>query len=216
MTYKYVENQVLKLLNQYTIAGTGVADTYNNQKDYLLRIPSLVNDAMMEIATTVRKIQVVTPLCDLECIRCDDQECWFVMPDDFFMLKSGDTVRTHAGRTVHVQVVSQLGQNILIVPKGPAQDRCDMIIVVYFRYPELLDEDRANVDPDTELDNTPDTHLAIPYYVAGVLAMHDDPFLCSTLMNGYEDKLAKMMPPVTADVHPVQDAYATNWTHNIY
>ena len=35
MTYEYVENQVLKLLNQYTMAGESVAETYNNQKDYI-------------------------------------------------------------------------------------------------------------------------------------------------------------------------------------
>jgi hypothetical protein len=70
MTYQECKNQVLKLLNQYTIAGNAVADGYNNQADYIRRIPSLINDAMMEISTTVRKIEAqcelrvggVTPL----------------------------------------------------------------------------------------------------------------------------------------------------------
>ena len=56
MTYEQVKNQTLKLLNQYSVAGNKVEGSYNNQADYLKRIPELVNDAMVEIATTARKI----------------------------------------------------------------------------------------------------------------------------------------------------------------
>ena len=50
MTYGQVKSYILQLLNQETIAGGTVADNYNCQADYLLRIPHLVNDAMTEIA----------------------------------------------------------------------------------------------------------------------------------------------------------------------
>ena len=62
MKYGELRDQVLKLLNQYTVAGYPVAETYNNQADYLKRIPAFANDAMMEIATTTRKIPVTIPL----------------------------------------------------------------------------------------------------------------------------------------------------------
>ena len=45
MKYGELRDQVLKLLNQYTVAGAPVAETYNNQADYLKRIPSFANDA---------------------------------------------------------------------------------------------------------------------------------------------------------------------------
>ena len=62
MVYRELKNQVLKLLNQYTMAGAAVSDLYNNQMDYINRIPGLANDAMMEIATTVRKIPATMEL----------------------------------------------------------------------------------------------------------------------------------------------------------
>ena len=211
MTYDYVEKQVLKLLNQYTMAGNNVAETYNNQKDYLERIPGLVNDAMMEISTTMRKIPVLVRLADLDSEDLGRQ-MRYTMPEDFYQLKSGDTVVTLDGATLHTQTYAVLGQYYMLVPKAEVGDYA----ITYYRYPTLLPADRADVDPATELDNVPETHLAIPYYVAGMLAMHDDPFLCATLMNGYEDKLAKMPPDISADVAATQDAYGFYTYHTYY
>ena len=45
MTYGQVRDHVLMLLNQYTIAGSAVEPSYNNQQDYLARIPALVSTA---------------------------------------------------------------------------------------------------------------------------------------------------------------------------
>ena len=41
MTYGQLKADVLRLIHQYSIAGNKVATTYNNQQDYLNRIPSL-------------------------------------------------------------------------------------------------------------------------------------------------------------------------------
>ena len=93
MKYGELRDQVLKLLNQYTVAGDPVAETYNNQADYLKRIPAFANDAMMEIATTTRKIPVTIPLDFLpheefgEYLR-------YCLPADFYQFKSGDTLVT--------------------------------------------------------------------------------------------------------------------------
>ena len=65
MTYGQVKSYILQLLNQATIAGGTVADNYNCQADYLLRIPHLINDAMTEIATTARKIPAVLDLSEI-------------------------------------------------------------------------------------------------------------------------------------------------------
>lgn len=211
MNYEYVENQVLKLLNQYTVAGESVAETYNNQQDYLERIPGLVNDAMMELATTVRKIPVVVRLADLEAEDIGRQ-LRYKMPEDFYQFKSGDTVVTLDGVTLHTQVYTVLGQYYMLIPKDEAGDYA----ITYYRYPHLLPADRDQVEPTTELDNAAETHLAIPYYVAGMLAAHDDPFLCATLMNGYEDKLSKMVPDISAEVSSTQDVYDLSAYHTYY
>ena len=43
MTYGQMRDRVLMLLNQYSIAGGKIRVTYNNQADYLARVPGAVN-----------------------------------------------------------------------------------------------------------------------------------------------------------------------------
>lgn len=57
MNYGQVRDQALMLVNKYTLAGDKIARTYNNQADYLIRIPSLVDEAMQIIASGPRRIQ---------------------------------------------------------------------------------------------------------------------------------------------------------------
>lgn len=222
MTYQEVKNQVLKLLNQYTIAGTTVADTYNNQADYIKRIPGLINDAMMELSTTVRKIEKTVKLDPLDVIgdflNLGESYC-FAMPDDFFSFKSGDNWLIVDGRPVksqeytysggrwpgHLLAHVNRGHSKITVPKELVDNH--EVLMTYYCYPELLDEEDANIPADTALDNVPEVHRAIPYYVAGVLAMHDDPFLASNLMNAYEDKLAKMQPRLAVETEQIRDVY---------
>ena len=56
LTLKDVQDMSLQLINQYSIAGSSIASSYNNQQDYLLRIPLLVNAAQNYVATTAKKI----------------------------------------------------------------------------------------------------------------------------------------------------------------
>ena len=56
MTYGELKRQALMLISQYSIAGTTVPASYNNQADYIMKIPLLVDSAEMEIATTVKPI----------------------------------------------------------------------------------------------------------------------------------------------------------------
>lgn len=200
MTYKWLKNQVLKLLNQYTMAGSPVADLYNNQQDYLERIPSLANDAIMEIATTVRKIQATM---DLSMLPSEDlgEQIRYRLPTDFYQFKSGDTVITTDGKVLHTNQYSLQGQRFLIVPK----DEDGEYSITYYRYPVLLEEKPADGD---ELDNAPETHFAVPFYVASFLAAHDEPFLCSLFMNKFTDKLQNMLPDITAEAHATTDAYS--------
>lgn len=214
MTYVQVKDQVLKLLNQYTVAGSPVAESYNNQADYIARIPGLINDALMEISTTVRKIEKELSLIASASSEDLGEEYRFDLPDDFLQFKSGDNFIVFRGNLFHHQAHRYLGQKCIILPKKLVEE-CDPVLV-YYRYPILLPEDESQIRPTAALDNTLEVHRAIPYYVAGMLALHDDPFLASSLMNAYEDKLAKMQPEITAEAGPVLDAYNFHWPHYGY
>ena len=56
MNYGQVKRRALALAQQYSIAGVPVKESYNNQADALLKLPDLVNDAQLLIATTARPI----------------------------------------------------------------------------------------------------------------------------------------------------------------
>lgn len=199
MNYGQVKDQVLKLLNQYTIAGSKVASSYNNQQDYVERIPTLVNDAMMEIATTARKIPAVLSLNSLDREDLGDHVRYH-LPDDFYQFVSGSVVTTKEGRVLHTNCFGIQGRKILLIPSSEAGDLC----VEYYRYPNLLPD---VPDDDEQLDNEPETHFAIPFYVAAYLVSHDDLTLCALFNNTYEAKLAKMSAGVTAEVRTVDDVY---------
>lgn len=199
MTYGQVRDQVLKLLNQYTMAGAKVDGSYNDQQDYLYRIPELVNDAVMEITTTARKIPAVVNLGDLPGEDLGE-ETRYELPGDFYQLISGSAVTTAEGRVLHTNVYASQGQQYLLVPTKEAGS----YTVRYYRYPMLLGESPNDSD---ELDNAPETHRAVPYYVASYLVDHDDMALCALFQNAYEDKLNKMNTGQTAEVRRVTDLY---------
>jgi len=199
MNYGQVTRAVLQLLNQYSVAGSLVAESYNNQQDYILRIPSLVNDAVMEIATTARKIPTTLRLGDLPRVELG-REVEYKLPEDFYQFVSGSVVRTVDGRTLHTNVYSQKERKYLRVPEEEAGD----YEVSYYRYPSLLGENPRDED---RLDNEPETHYAIPYYVAAHLVVHDEAFLYQVFYNKYEDKVAKMGPGVSAEARSVADSY---------
>ena len=210
MNYGQARDLILKLLNQYTVAGEEYAVTYNNQQDYLNRIPALLNDAMMEIATTMKKIPATMNLNDLVCEE-RGHTLRFELPTDFYQFESGDTVRTKNGFTFHTNWYAQQGKRFLIIPKAEKPKDQSEYEITYYRYPTLLPEKPADSVP---LDNDPETHTAAAYYAASFLVADDSAFLASMFMNKYEDKLAKMSRGISAEVHPTADSYLFSLWYN--
>lgn len=203
MTFEQVQNQVLKLLNQYSVAGALVAPAYNNQQDYLNRVASLANDAVMEIATTARKIPATL---DLSTLGSEDAGDWvrYELPEDFYQFKTGDTLlTTDDGHLLHTNRYTISGQKYLLVPKREIEEGSSYTIT-YYRYPRLLSDKPA---PTDELDNAPETHYAVPFYVAAFLVIHDDNFLFASFYNKFEDKLAKMSAGLSVEARSVDDVY---------
>lgn len=77
--------------------------------------------------------------------------------------------------------------------------------VDYFRYPIRLE--KGIDEENTFLDNTPDTHEAIPYYVASMLCQYDNPSLAATLFNIFEIRLSRLAEGPQSEIIPIEDVY---------
>lgn len=199
MTYKWANDFTLQLINQYSVAGQKIADTYNNQADYLKRIPALLNDASMQAATTTAPIRT---LDDLNNLRCDDNGAWLVytLPEDCWQMVSGGLVRYDGTHFERFHRYHPVGANKFAVPR----DLTGEVQVEYFRYPRLLGTDPKDED---ELDNTQAVQMALPYYAAAQLVMQDDAFAFSALSNEFESRLARLSERSHTDIHTVDNVY---------
>ena len=208
MNYGQLKKLVMQLIFSESIAGEEISYTYNNQADYLRAIPGLANDGMMYIATTVKKIPEIVPLTSL---RSEDFGPYtlYIMPNNFWRLNNGGLIwqRPDIYDTQHFTYQRFHGyklyaNNKLMIPKNVPH--LDQMMVEYYRYPEQLGDEPNDL---TELDNTPDTHAVLPYYIAAQLVMYDDAFRYSALWNAFETRLSRITEPVTVEYAPVDDAY---------
>ena len=297
MTIRQCMDAVFQLLNQYSIAGSKVPLSYNDQKDTENRMLNLINDAQMEIATTVRPIH--------ESLRIVNEYTPNLLPNDRYCLSmhrkvdeaitlgptkkpataayfevDGDAVVTvgtnvvyctgsgfqeyrvlingqadkitfggtgsynfrnvamYNGEFASADDIPQYGSyrrfempedfNYSISVKyTPAfgghtkdsafvkwEDRTHILLplaapgeyfIDYCRFPVRYESD---VNTDTELDNLPDTHNAIPYFVASMIAIDDHPAAYAALYNVWETKLARLgYKPATTQTTLVEDVY---------
>ena len=199
MNFKQARDFTLQLLNRYSVAGSKIPSTYNNQSDCLIRIPALLNDAAMQAATTTAPIRVVD---DLRNLRCDDNGAWkvYTMPDDCWQICSGGLIQYDDEEFCRFHRYHPVGANKIAVPR----DLRGEVQIEYFRYPRLLDPEPKDED---ELDNTIAVQMALPYYAAAQLVMQDDAFAFSALSNEFESRLARLAHRPHTDLNYVEDVY---------
>ena len=206
MNYGQVKHAIMQLVYSDTIAGEEIATTYNNQADYLKAIPALVNDCEMYIATTVKRIPKIVPLSSL-----DKQDFgafdMYTMPSDFWRLMNGGLIwptKNDIGAPVFTRYHGYrlYANNQLLISKSV--NGISQMMVEYYRYPEALP---AAPEDSAELDNTPEVHSIIPYYVAEHLVMYDDAFRYASLWNEFETRLGRLTEPVFTESEPIQDVY---------
>jgi len=202
MLYSEIKRTVLSHINQYTMAGTPVAVNYNNQADYLNRIPQLFNEGLVNIRTLVKPDPVVLPLLNGEeyggMLR-------YRLPADFWSLKSGGVSVIRDGKFRKTNTYKLLGKDYILTPKTE-----DQYTVEYYCYPVQLPLDPADnfsVDEDLEV-----IHAACYYAAANLLRLEDE-FAYATLYNDYESRLGRISPGIRMEVAPVDDVYhfAANW-----
>lgn len=189
MTIQQCIDASLQLINQYSIVGTIVPTTYNDQQDDITRTINLINDAMMEIATNARPlIETVEFVVEKPDRKEPLGDVRFSMPENFDRATAVRFTPAYGyDRTMReASDYKWLGDDTLLVPnKYPGT-----YLVEYMRYPVqfTLETEREH----TQLDNTPDTHSIIPYYVAAMVTQYDDAKAYYNLYNIWEERLAKL------------------------
>lgn len=211
MTFGEVKVNALNLIQQETIAGTEIPGTYNNQQDYLNKIPGLVNAALMDIATTAKYIPAEVTLGELYYEESAGSRI-YELPDDMWQRRGSGLLvprqtywhDPHYGfdRFSRYRLV---GRTKLILQHPLPDDT----ILEYYRYPDRIpilsktDRNGNYYSPEQyaemerkrdaiELDNAPETHELIPYYVAANVVIYDDPFLYASFYNTYQAKKAEL------------------------
>lgn len=207
MNYAWARDFSLELINQYSIAGSEIEPSYNNQADYLHRIPKLVDDAQMYIATTAGKIREVVHLEELSRVERGD---WvlYTLPSNFWQVYGGGLIRFDGPDLQRYHRYRLLGKKQIAVPK----ELDGLLSLEYYRYPTSVGPTPADGAP---LDNREEAQQAVPYYVAAHLVMHDNAFAYSALYNEFEAKLARLAEVPQTELTVVEDAYsAAEWEHD--
>lgn len=199
MLYSEIKRETLSHINQYTMAGSQISTFYNNQADYLNRIPQLINEALVNIRTLVKPEPVVYPLTDGEdygdMIR-------YELPADFWSLKTGGVTMIRDGRFQKTNDYRLQGKRFVLVPKSAESS----YTVEYFRYPNQLPIDKTLTD-NFNLEEDIEVIQAATYYAAANLVLLEDEFAYASLYNDYESRLTRIAPVVTAEVFTTGDVY---------
>ena len=199
MTYGEIQRAVLELINQYSIAGETISPAYNNQSDYIHRIPNLINQALVRIRIGPRPEAVFRHLENGD-VHTDSGITVYRLPADFWALKSGGMTRMERGTLRPTNRYWLRGRREIAVPTAEDEGYyCE-----YYRLPALLDADIAPGDPVAEDDEVVQAAIL---YAAAFLVLPDDTAAYEALFQEYEDRLSLLRLPVTAEVRPVEDVY---------
>lgn len=226
MNYGQVRDASLKLFNQYSLAGDEIEGTYNNQADYLRRIPPLIDDAIWEISSGPRRIQEYKEL-RLEPNRKILGLPTYKLPEDLLDIVPGGLLVT---TNPHEQPCLDSGymrpdEHHIILPEHDPRFH-GRVFLLYYRRPRSIMECKNGAEcpltggtctcedgaygqpPDCAvLDNEPETHTPIPYYVASHLLQGEDNFWYASLYNEWRTKLEFLGQAPQPHRHTVDDVY---------
>lgn len=200
MLYSDIKRETLSHIMQFTQRGNVIASSYNNQADYLNRIPHLINEAVVHIRTTVKPDPAVYQLSEGAVIG--DMVC-YDLPSDFWTLRTGGVSVVRDGSFHKTNNYRLQGKKSILIPKAAEGE----YMVEYYRYPNQLP---MNAKDSDELNEDIEIIQAATYYAAANLVTMEDEFTHTRLYNEYEARLARMTRGVAVEVAPVQDTYDFN------
>ena len=212
MTYGEIRDASLKLIHQYSLAGEEIPETYNNQSDYIKRIPQLVDDAMWLIASGPRRLRTAKVL-DRDRAKDQDGMNRFILPEDLMDIIPGGLFVVERGEYHYDTSFVRLDEKRILLPHYIRGS----VWLEYYRRPESVQEGVKKgeelPDDDYELDNSYETHRCIPYYVAAHLIMQDDAFLYASLYNEWQNMLGNLVEAPQPHRGIIEDAYGDPLNH---
>jgi len=199
MNYGECRDKALQLINQYTLAGAKIAPTYNNQQDYINRIPGLINDAELLLASGPKRLKNSIYL-DPSVADHDAHMYRYILPEDLMDIVPHGLLVITDGHTYYESGYTRMGDTYILVPDHIRGD----VYLEYYRRPQLLPANPADTHP---LDNVAAAQTAIPYYVAAFLVIEDDAYRYTALYNEWQMKLSMLGEETRAQREVVHDVY---------
>ena len=202
MDYGSYRKLVLQHIDQYSVAGTVIPDTYNNQKDDTGRIPGLTNVALRQIATQTQPIlATIDPNAPEFTGRTDMGNGWtkVEMPQDFWKV-TGQGMPRFTGNGAFSRTMDYVffsDRELLFRNEDMPGMR-----ITYYRYPR-----QCHGNAEEILDCSDAAADAASFYVAAELVRDDDAFAYQALHNEFESLLSRLQKPMTAEFIPVNDVY---------
>lgn len=207
-TYAEIKRSVLELINQHSIAGTAVPPAYNNQSDYIHRIPNLINQGLMDIRTAwnPKRLAVYLSREEGEYLHPGSRWMRWPLPPLCRRIISGGVMMLGSAAYNDAPVpFSDFrildGGTTIALPAGEARCAGHDFIAEYEAYPEQLpvDPEDPSVPADSyALAEDPDVVQTACLYAAAMLMMMEDSFTYAALRNEYDRRVRAMQPPLTA------------------
>lgn len=211
MNYGQMRDFILQLINRYSVAGTKYQPSYNNQQDYLNRIPMLINDGLVYIASAIRKMPTQHILCPNRGEPYGNGYIRHMLPEDCLEICSGGMMVPGAryGEPRFLKEYILQEPDYILIPAWMKKD----VVLEYYRRPQLLPD--APTD-DARVDATLDVQSAVCYYVAAHLVIFDDNYVYTTLYNEFENRAARLIQAPTTEIRGVYDAYGLDGMGDCY
>ncbi len=198
MTYGEARDKTLQLINSYSLGGRLIESTYNEQQDYLNRIPGLLNDAMVFIAMNIRPIQAqeVLSYSDAEIVGSMYQ---FDLPSDFYEIDTAGLLVVSDDASYRCTKYRLVSDEYILLPALEGE-----VTLLYHRMPKLLPAKPAE---DAKLPVEKAVQYVLPYYAAAQLLLQDDAYAYTQLYNEWTTRVAQLRPAPRPEYGLVEDAY---------
>lgn len=202
MKFSDFQTLVLQNLDQYSVAGERVPNSYNNQADYTKRIAALANIALRLIATqSAPMLASFDPNADGFQGKTDIGNGYtkIKLPADFWKM-SGQGLPCFASedfyaRNMHYQHISE-DEIVVRTRELPG------LLITYYRYPRKLQG-----QPGEVLDASETVADCASFYVAAELARQDSPYVYQSLYNEFESMMARLKKPMITEMSRTEDVY---------
>ena len=199
MNYGQMRDYILQLINRYSVAGTPYLSSYNNQQDYINRIPELINDGLFYIASSIRKLPAHKVLKPEEGEIYGNGYIRHEWPEDCLEIRSGGLMLPKSGNRRWLTEYIIQEPNHILLPEWVKEEA----VLEYYRLPKRLD----SPEDGEKIDAAIDVQYAVCFYAAAHLVQFDDAYTYTSLYNEFERKAERLIQSPTTEIRQVHDVY---------